>query len=173
MHNLGENHQMRIRMRFRAPALLVMAVLSVAACGPSHTGETYKRDEMQRGGSVQAGRIIAVEDVPVSGSTSGIGAIGGGVAGGAIGASAVRGSTGSILAGVAGAIIGSIAGNAIEEGITKGRGTRFHVQMDNGEVINVVQTNEANLQTGDRVIVLEGGGKTRLARETGSPPPQQ
>jgi outer membrane lipoprotein SlyB len=159
-------------MRFRAPVLLVMAVLSVAACGPSHTGETYKRDEMQRGGTVQAGRIIAVEEVPISGSTSGIGAIGGGVAGGTIGASVARGRTGSILAGVAGAIIGSIAGNAIEEGMTKGRGTRFHVQLDNGEVINVVQTNEANLQTGDRVTVLEGGGKTRLTRE-GSAPPRQ
>ena len=164
---------MRSKLIIRAPVLMTMAVLSLAACGPSHTGETYSRSEMQRGGVVQAGRIIAVEDVPISGTTSGIGAIGGGVAGGAIGASIPRGTTGSILAGVGGAIIGSIAGNAIEEGITKGRGTRFHVQLDSGPVINVVQTNEANLQTGDRVTVMEGGGKTRLAREGSAPPPRQ
>lgn len=156
----------------RAPILMVAALLSVAACGPSQTGETYSRSEMQRGGTVEAGRIISVEDVPVSGSGSGIGTIGGGVAGGVLGASLARGRTGSILAGVGGAIIGSLAGNAIEQGMTGGKGTRFHVQLDSGPVINVVQTNEANLQTGDRVTVMEGGGKTRLARETGAPPRQ-
>ncbi len=164
---------MTSRLIIRAPGLLVMALLSVSACGPSHTGETYSRGDMQRGGIVQTGRIIAVENVPISGTTSGIGAIGGGVAGGAIGASIPRGTTGSILAGVGGAIIGSIAGNAIEEGITRGKGTRFHVQLDSGPVINVVQTNEANLQTGDRVTVMEGGGKTRLAREGSAPPPKR
>ena len=155
----------------RVPALLAVAMVSLAACGPSHTGGTYSRSDMQRGGPVQAGRIIAVEDMAVSGSGSGIGTIGGGVAGGVLGSTIGRsGSTGSILAGVGGAIIGAIAGNAIEQGITSGKGTRFHVELDNGQVINVVQTNEANLQTGDRVTVLEGGGKTRLAREGASPP---
>ncbi|HJQ58692.1 MAG TPA: glycine zipper 2TM domain-containing protein [Vineibacter sp.] len=154
----------------RAPAWLAAAILLLAACGPSHTGETYSRSELQRAGQVHHGRIIAVEDVPVSGTSSGIGTVGGAVAGGAIGASIARGRTGSILAGAGGAIIGAIAGNAIERGITAGQGTRFHVQMDDGSVINVVQTNEANLQTGDRVTVFEGGGKTRLARD-GSPPP--
>lgn len=148
-----------------------LAVLSVTACGPSHTGETYRRSEMQRAGVVEAGRIIAVEDVPVSGTGSGIGTIGGAAAGGVIGSTIGRsGSTGSVLAGIGGAIIGAFAGNAIEQGITAGKGTRFHVQLDSGPVINVVQTNEANLRTGDRVTVLEGGGKTRLTRE-GSPPP--
>lgn len=157
----------------RAPMVLAAALLSLAvtACGPQHTGETYSRGDMQRGGAVLAGRIIAVDDVPVSGAGSGIGTVGGGVAGATIGSALAHGRTGSILAGVGGAIIGAIAGNAIEQGITRGQGTRFVVQLDNGQVINVVQTNEANLQTGDRVTVLEGGGKTRLARENGPPPP--
>jgi outer membrane lipoprotein SlyB len=154
----------------RAPVLLAAAVLSLAACGPSHTGETYSRSELQRAGQIHHGRIIAIEDTPVSGTSSGIGTVGGAVAGGVIGSSIARGRTGSALAGVGGAIVGAIAGTAIERGITSGGATRFHVQMDDGSVINVVQTNEANLQTGDRVTVFEGGGKTRLARE-GSPPP--
>lgn len=156
----------------RIPVLLAVVTLALAACGPSQTGETYKPSELQRGGTVHSGRIIAVEDVPVSGTSSGIGTVGGGVAGGVIGASIVHGRTGSILAGVGGAIVGAVAGNAIEQGITSGRATRFHIQMDDGQVINVVQTNEANLQTGDRVTVLEGGGKTRLTRE-GSPSPSR
>lgn len=148
----------------------VALALSLAACGPSRTGETYSRSELQRAGAVQAGRIIAVEDVPVSGTSSGIGTVGGGVTGGVLGSRIGNGGTGSILAGVGGAIIGAIAGNAIERGVTSGSATRFHVQMDDGAVINVVQTNEAGLQTGDRVTVYEGAGKTRLARE-GAPPP--
>jgi outer membrane lipoprotein SlyB len=148
--------------------LAVMA-LSLTACGPSRTGETYSRSELQRSGAVQAGRIIAVEDVPVSGTSSGIGTVGGGVVGGVLGSQIGHGA-GSILAGVGGAIIGAVAGNAIEQGVTSGGATRFHVQMDDGSVINVVQTNEAGLQTGDRVTLYEGGGKTRLAREGVSPP---
>ena len=50
-------------------------------------------------------------------------------------------------------IVVEATGNAIEQGITRGQGTRFVVQLDNGQVINVVQTNEANLQTGDRVRI--------------------
>ncbi len=161
---------MSFRVIVRTPVLVAAICLSLAACGPSHTGETYKPSELQRSGQVASGRIIAVEDVPVSGSSSGLGALGGGVAGGALGASLASGRTGSILAGVGGAIIGSLAGNAVERGMTRGGATRFHVQMDDGSVINVVQTNEANLQTGDRVMVLEGGGKTRLARDETQPP---
>ncbi|HKU98186.1 MAG TPA: glycine zipper 2TM domain-containing protein [Vineibacter sp.] len=163
---------MSARVIARTPTMLAAAVLSLTltACGPSYTGETYSRGEMQRGGIVQSGRIISVEDVPISGTSSGLGTLGGGVAGGTIGASLAHGRTGSILAGVGGAIVGAIAGNAIERGITRGQGTRFIVQVDNGPVINVVQTNEAGLQTGDRVTIIEGGEKTRLARE-GSPPP--
>ncbi|TWT09729.1 glycine zipper 2TM domain-containing protein [Reyranella sp. CPCC 100927] len=159
----------------RMPAILAAAVLSlsVTACGPSYTGETYSRSEMQRGGVVQYGRIISVDDAPISGTSSGLGTLGGGVAGGTIGAALAHGRTGSILAGVGGAIIGAVAGNAIERGITAGRGTRFIVQVDNGPVINVVQTNEAGLQTGERVMILEGGEKTRLAREGSPPPPVQ
>jgi outer membrane lipoprotein SlyB len=127
---------------------------------------------MQRAGPVQSGRIIAVEDLSVSGSSSGIGTIGGAVAGGVLGSQIGHG-TGSVLAGIGGSIVGAIAGNAIERGITSGKGTRFHVQVDNGPVINVVQTNEANLQTGDRVTILDGGGKTRLERETSPPAPSR
>lgn len=155
----------------RTSVLLLAAILSLAACGPAYTGETYSRSEMQRAGQVYHGRIIAIEDVPISGSSSGIGTVGGAVAGGILGGSIARGRTGSALAGVGGAIVGAIAGTAIERGVTAGQGTRFHVQMDDGSVINVVQTNEANLQTGDRVMVFEGGGKTRLAREGSTPPP--
>lgn len=156
-----------------AKLLLVSVIalaLPLAACGPSRTGETYSRSELQRAGAVQAGRIIAVEDVPVSGTSSGIGTVGGGVTGGVLGSTIGNGGTGSILAGIGGAIIGAIAGNAIEQGISSGGATRFHVQMDDGSVINVVQTNEAGIRTGDRVTVYEGAGKTRLARE-GAPPP--
>lgn len=144
-----------------------VALMGLTACGPSHTGETYNRAEMQRAGAVSAGRIVAIEEAPIEGSSSGIGTVGGGVAG-AVAGSAIGSGRGSILAGVGGAIIGAVVGNAVERSVTSGKAVRFYVQQENGQLINVVQTNEANLQINERVLIVDGGGKTRLTRDTGA-----
>jgi len=154
---------------------IAVMVSLLGACGPSNTGTTVSPGEMQRAGTIGGGRIIGVQDVGVAGTTSGIGTIGGGVAGAVVGSSVAHGRMG-VLAGVAGAIGGALLGNAIERSATSGSGTQFVVQRDDGQTMTVVQTNEQNLQTGDRVVIVDQGGKTRLMREgTGgmpdAPPP--
>ena len=152
----------------RAGMLAAMA-FGLAACGPTRTGDTYGRGEVQRAGSVEVGRIVGAEDVPVEGAPTGIGTVGGAVAGGVVGSAIGGRGYGGLLTGVAGAIGGALVGQAVERGATSGVATRFYVQKDGGGVINVVQTNEAGLQIGERVFLLEGGGKTRLAREGSAP----
>lgn len=136
---------------------------ALSACGPSQSA-SYSRGELQRAGTVEAGQIVAMEDVPVDGTSTGIGRLGGGVIGGVTG-SAIGSGRASIITAVIGAVGGAFAGDAVERGMTSGTATRFHVRRDDGSVINVVQTNEARLQVGDRVLMLEGGGKLRLTRE--------
>lgn len=136
---------------------------AVAACGPTRS-DSYSRGEMQRAGTVEVGQIVAMDEVPVDGTSTGIGRLGGGVAGGVAG-SAIGSGRGSIITAVIGAVGGAFAGDAIERGLTSGTATRFYVRRDDGSVINVVQTNEAQLRVGDRVMMLEGGGKVRLTRE--------
>jgi outer membrane lipoprotein SlyB len=139
---------------------------ALSACGPQQSA-SYSRGELQRPGTVETGQIVGMEDVPVDGTSSGIGRLGGGVAGGVAG-SAVGSGRGSIITAVIGAVGGAFAGDAVERGVTSGTATRFYVRRDDGTVINVVQTNEARLQVGDRVMMLEGGGKLRLSREGAS-----
>lgn len=139
---------------------------ALAACGPQHSA-SYTRDELQRAGTVEVGQIVAMDQVPVDGTSSGIGRLGGGVIGGVAGSAIGSGRT-SIITAVLGAVGGAFAGDAVERGVTSGTATRFYVRRDDGSVINVVQTNEAGLRVGDRVMMLEGGGKLRLAREATS-----
>jgi outer membrane lipoprotein SlyB len=139
---------------------------ALAACGPQQSA-SYSRSELQRPGTVEAGQIVAMEDVPVDGSSTGIGRLGAGVIGGVAGSAIGSGRT-SIITAVIGAVGGAFAGDAIERGVTSGTATRFYVRRDDGSVINVVQTNENRLQVGDRVMMLEGGGKLRLTREGAS-----
>ncbi len=143
-------------------ALGLLAAL--AACGPQRS-DAYSRGELQRPGTVETGQIVAMEDVPVDGTSTGIGRLGGGVAGGVAGSAIGSGGRGSIITAVIGAVGGAFAGDAIERGVTSGTATRFYVRRDDGSVINVVQTNEARLQVGERVMMLEGGGKLRLTRD--------
>lgn len=136
---------------------------ALAACGPTRS-DSYGRGELQRAGTVETGQIVSMEEVPVDGTSTGIGRVGAGVIGGVAGSSIGSGRT-SIVTAVIGAVGGAFAGDAIERGVTSGTATRFYVRRDDGSVINVVQTNEAQLRVGDRVMMLEGGGKVRLSRE--------
>ncbi len=155
--------------RMGGAGMLAAMIWGLAACGPTRTGDTYGRGEVQRAGPVEVGRIVGAEDVPVEGAPTGIGTVGGAVAGGVVGSAIGGRGYGGLVTGVVGAIGGALAGQAIERGATGGVATRFYVQRDGGGVINVVQTNEAGLQVGERVLLLEGGGKTRLAREGATP----
>jgi outer membrane lipoprotein SlyB len=141
----------------------------LSACAPANTGSTYQRGQIQQLGQVSGGQVIGMETVQVAGTQSGIGTIGGGVAGGAAGSAIGHGRAG-ILGGVAGAIGGLLAGSAIEQGLTSGPATRFFIRRDDGQIVSVVQTNEAQIRTGERVLVIDEGGTARITREGGRAP---
>ncbi|MCC7426608.1 MAG: glycine zipper 2TM domain-containing protein [Alphaproteobacteria bacterium] len=119
------------------------------------------------------GTILSMRDVRVAGTQSGIGTAAGAVAGGIAGSAIGGGWRGPALAGIAGAVIGGIAGTAVERGVTQGIATEFIIREDGGQTIAVVQTNEQQLQPGERVVLLQGR-ELRIARAAGeyAPPPQ-
>jgi outer membrane lipoprotein SlyB len=125
---------------------------------------------MGRAASVSYGTIVGSRQVQVQGSQGGIGTLGGAAAGGVAG-SFIGGDTRSnILAGLGGALIGGLAGTAAERGLSGGNATEFIVREDGGGDIAVVQTNEAALQVGDRVVIARGD-RTRLTRAAATPSP--
>jgi outer membrane lipoprotein SlyB len=102
----------------------------------------------------------------VAGSQSGVGTVGGAVAGGVAGSFIGGDWRSNALAGIGGAIIGGLAGSAIERGVTQGQAIEFIVRLDRGGDIAVVQTNEEGLQVNERVVVTRGD-RVRLSRAAG------
>jgi len=156
---------------------VVMAFL--AACGIGNTNTTYDRSQIGRQGHTSVGRIVAMTQIDIAGTDSGIGtatgAVSGGIVGGALTAPRHHGwhrpSPGRRAVGalgvIGGAVAGGIAGNLAEKAITKDTAFEFIVEKPNGSVITIVQTNELGLREGDKVILIDIDGTTRIRRKVG------
>ena len=105
-----------------------------------------------------------MRDVEIKGTESGAGgvsgAIAGGVAGSAIGGDPAIGALGAL----GGAFFGWVLGHTTEEAVTSGTATEFIIQPDTGEPYAVVQVNDQELQTGERILIMDSG-KIRIVRD--------
>lgn len=140
-------------------------ILFLAACGTGNTNTTYSRGQIGKRGSTSVGTIVSMEVIEIEGS-EGIGTLAGGIAGGAAG-SMIGGNTAvNIIGGVGGAVVGGMIGNAAEKAITKDTAFEYLIQEDKTkDIISVVQSNELGLRPGDRVILIEIDGVTRIRQK--------
>ncbi len=139
---------------------LIMVVF-ISACAPLNENTTYARSDVGQSSSVLIGTIKSIKAVQVQG-TSGVGTLGGAIAGGAAG-SMIGGNTAvHVIGAVGGALIGGAVGGATEEAITSGEAVEFIVKTTSGRLMSIVQTNELGLRVGDRVYITDIGGKMRL-----------
>jgi outer membrane lipoprotein SlyB len=160
------------RSRGLALAASGLLALSLAACETTNTGKTYSQQQLGNTASVESGTIVSSREVNVAGTNSGIGTVAGAGAGAVAGSALGRSTRTNILGGIGGAVLGGIIGHGVEDMATRGKATEFVVQRADGSTFAVVQTNEDNLQPGERVLIVSGD-KTRLSRDTGNLPPQQ
>jgi outer membrane lipoprotein SlyB len=121
----------------------------------------------------EAGRVMAIREVPLRSSQSGVSdgtLIGGGVgaAGGAVAGAAIGGNAGSaILGGVLGAVGGAVVGTAVDRNRTK-RGIEVTIQKDDGQTVTIAQADDGDVQMGDRVIIVrDRNGVARAVRDNG------
>jgi outer membrane lipoprotein SlyB len=154
---------MAMRTFFGTLITLLVAAGLLAGCFPeSRSGSVYTRDQARTSQSVNYGTILRVDLVTIEGTQTGMGTVAGGAMGGALG-SAVGGGSGRTIATVGGAIVGGIAGSAIEKGATTVQGVELEVQLDNGELLVVVQENDAVYKVGDRIrVIRDSQGTTRV-----------
>ncbi len=140
----------------------LMMVLSLGACA-SYDANMYTGDEARVAQSVQYGTVLSVRPVTIrSESASGLGTVGGAVAGGFLG-STIGGGSGSTIAAVAGALLGAGAGYFAGEQIGREQGLEIMVRLDSGGEISVVQGAKEAFAVGARVRVLTGNnGVTRV-----------
>ncbi len=138
-----------------------LVCLVLTACGVGDTNTTYSRYDIGQQASVQYGTIISMRPVNVKGSST-VGTIGGAVAGGAAG-SMIGGNTAiNIIGATGGALLGGLIGGTAEQAVTKDTAYEFIVRKQNGQDVAVVQSNENQFRVGDRVILTNTDGTTRI-----------
>ncbi|HEV3492528.1 MAG TPA: hypothetical protein VG224_18085 [Reyranella sp.] len=158
-------------------SLLLPATLAIglAACNESSgTMQPGAVNTSASGGySGDSGRVVSIREVPLRGSNSGVSNgtfMGGGLGmagGAAIGAATTHSVVGAVVGGLLGAVGGAIAGTAIDSSGSTKRGIEVTVQKDDGQKVDIAQTDDGDVQMGDRVnIVTDRNGVARAVRDT-------
>ncbi|MFM0057591.1 glycine zipper 2TM domain-containing protein [Paraburkholderia phytofirmans] len=99
-----------------------------------------------------AGEVVAINTVQAPEPTTGLGALGGAVAGGLVG-NQIGGGRGKILTTIAGAVGGGLAGNGIEHAVRKQTTYQVQVRMQDGSYRNFSYPTQPAVQIGQRVHV--------------------
>lgn len=142
---------------------LTLALMS-GCSSPGVGGSDYTSTEVRGEQSVRLGTVESVRKVRIQSSEPGIlGALGGGVAGAALG-STIGGGNGNAAATVLGALAAGAAGDAAQNALSTQNGVEITIRLDSGYVIAVTQGADEVFHVGDRVQVLGGGGATRVTK---------
>jgi len=151
-------------VRILMAGALIGTMAALAGCAnPRASSGVYSYGQAQREQIVRLGTVISVRNVVIQDDkTSGVGVVGGGAMGGVLG-NAVGGGSGRSIMTVGGVILGSIAGDAIENQVTRTNGLEITVRLDNGETRVVAQAADVPINAGQRVRMISGGGPTRVA----------
>ena len=133
----------------------------ITACGGFNTG--VKKSDTQKINTVKYGTLVAAEPVKITGESSGLGALTGGLVGFVVGcgdgildddcrdAAAVVGTIG-------GAIVGYVAGSSLGDH----SGFQYVVDVDDtDEDISIVQSGKEQIPIGSRVTIAIGAN-TRI-----------
>ncbi len=147
----------------RIVLLLMVSVTFLVGC-TSQSGDVYRRSQVQQQLSVFYGTVLAVNNITIAGTETGLGTIAGGVIGGIAG-NVIGGGHGRALATAVGAIGGALVGTGVEKSTTAQNGLEITVELDSGEVIAVVQRADDYYAVGDRVRIIRGPGSVTRVRQ--------
>lgn len=122
-------------------------------------GEATRPVAQQPAYDPNAGEVVAVNAVQTAQPTTGVGAVGGAIAGGLLG-NQIGGGRGRVLTTIAGAIGGGLAGNGIEHEVHKATSYQVQVRMQDGSYRNFTYNQEPAFGIGEHVRVM---GDTLMA----------
>lgn len=145
-------------------AFLLVVCMLLTACGSRYGGKTYSGKEVRRVQTVEYGTVKSVSLVTIRDDQSGLGVLGGALVGGVLG-SFIGGGSGRVVGAVGGAVVGGLGGAAAEEAFNTREALEITVDLDKGNTIVVVQENDEEFFTGDKVRVLRASdGSVRVRR---------
>lgn len=141
-------------------SLLLLSTLLLTGC--SSNGPSYSANSVGQVSQVEQGEVINIQQVNIKGSDN-IGAQVGGMAGGLGGALAGSGNMlTSIVGSIGGSIVGGLAGSATERAVRSSKAYQFTIKLNNGNSIAVLQQDDNNIQSGDKVTIYMSGNNTRI-----------
>jgi len=103
----------------------------------------------------ECGVIESVREVETKGQGTGLGAIGGAVAGGLLG-SQIGGGHGKEAMAVVGAVGGGFAGNEVEKRVKSTKSYSITVRLDDGTTRMISEATAPAWRTGDKVRIVNG-----------------
>jgi outer membrane lipoprotein SlyB len=136
---------------------VVLSALTITACAGGLGGRDYDRSDARRAYRAEAGQVVSVVPVRIEGQYTELGTVGGAAVGYSLGRIIGDGS-GSRVAGAVGGVAGAVAGREIEKAATRESGLEITVDMDRGDTLVIVQSDEVVFQPGERIRVLFGRG---------------
>jgi outer membrane lipoprotein SlyB len=140
---------------YRSVLTALLSTIIGAGCASSASSKVYPRYQAQQAWTVEYGKIAGLDSVLIEGERSYLGQAGGGYIGYEVGRAAVDGS-GRGVAGAVGAVAGAVAGDAVEERVTRQQGLQITVDLDEGPTVAIVQAADQPFAVGERVKVLRG-----------------
>jgi outer membrane lipoprotein SlyB len=152
------------------PKLALLALLlPLAACGPDYSPNTYSSTAVQQAAKVEQGVVVGVRRVAVSpqGAT---GAVAGAAAGAAVGSQVpAGGGVSSTLGAIGGSLLGGLVGAGTEKAMGETQAWEYVVRKPSGEMISVTQIDDPPLALGTKVLVI-AGSQARIVADYTVPP---
>ena len=148
----------------RLPALAaVAALLGLNGCTLPHSGTHVSSAHVGQLQKLTVATVIRTKEITIDGTRTNVGQYSGAVLGGA--AALPRGgvgTTGQALGVAAASVVGALAGQTIEEYVTRKQAQEITIQMSNGDIHVITQESPPNFQVGDKVSVIHGPSGARL-----------
>jgi outer membrane lipoprotein SlyB len=144
------------------PAVLLAALLALSACAPAIRAGTVPQASVGAVSTVIYGTVLEARPVKIDGRVNGPGGAIGSVAGGIAGAQIGGGALENAAASIAGALVGGALGQAIERDATATTGFAYTIQLDDGQVIQIVEATKTAYPARSRVAVIWGQGEARV-----------
>jgi outer membrane lipoprotein SlyB len=143
-------------MKSTTPLAAMMLAVAALTTGCASTNYPQSTDYTTRADASTYGTIDSIQVVRVDDSTSGAGAVAGGLIG-ALAGNQIGSGSGRTAATAAGAIGGAVVGNQIEKGRNAPHEVyQISVRLDNGDYRTVNQDSVYDLRVGSRVRMVDG-----------------
>ena len=154
------------RSPLAALTLAVVTASTLTGCANrGMSGHTFPASGAQAIWNVEYGEVVDVRPVAVEGEISLLGILVGSAVGSAVGS----GVSDSRNAGTVGAIAGAVAGGAIEQASSAMDAQQITVDLDSGSTVAIVQDDEDQFASGERVRVLTANAASVHPAVLGTP----